>query len=158
MNIEYLFLPSNYANNKSLALHILFAHGKILLLQSYWYDTASELQLQTEVSGGINFCFLGKHQFCYWGTCDAEEPLGLKQKWSINCLEATGTRGLAEGADIVLKAIFDLKYKEEERTLCHISPKPSVSPLLMGRSDRSSNSHSFTGMVSLSTRQNFKND
>lgn len=40
--------------------------------------------------------------------------------------------------------------------MCHIPPEPSVSPLLMGRSGRFSNSHSFTGMVSLSTQADFK--
>lgn len=66
--------------------------------------------------------------------------------------------GLAVGADIESKAIFDLKYKGEESTMCRISPEPSVSPLLMGRSGRFSDSHSFTGMVSLSTREDFKTD
>lgn len=73
-------------------------------------------------------------------------------------MEAAGTTGLAVGADMVLKAIFDLKYKGEESTMCHISPEPSVSPLLMGRSDRFSKSHSFTDMVSLSTQEGFKTD
>lgn len=73
-------------------------------------------------------------------------------------MEAAGTTVLDAGADIVPKAIFDLKYKGEESTMCRISPEPSVSPLLMGRSDRFSNSHSFTGMVSLSTWENSQTD
>lgn len=73
-------------------------------------------------------------------------------------METVGTTGPAGGADIAPKAIFDLKYKGEESTMCSISPEPSVSPLLMGRSDGFSNSHSFTGMVSLSTWEDFKTD
>lgn len=35
--------------------------------------------------------------------------------------------GLGAGADIAPKAIFDLKYKGEESTMCHISPEPCLT-------------------------------
>lgn len=85
----------------------------------------------------------------------AEEPR-LEQCWSMNA-RARGNTDLAGGVDISPQAISDLEHKGGD-SLCHFFPEPPASPLLMGRSGRFSNSHSFTGMVSLFAWKSSKTD
>lgn len=138
----------------SLAFHVLFPIARICC-----YKHPNSCRLWTPASLRCLGASEGAQFLGAWESTSvvSEEPPGREQCWSVNCREPVGNTALAGGADIAPQAVFDLKYKGGE-SMCHIFPEPSASPLLMGRSGRFSNSHSFTGTVSLSTWKSSKTD